>query len=169
MERPPNGFLQSLTHGDYELLRGHLRSVHLPRGKVLFDVGGKIDALYFPHAGLISLVVMLSDGDVIEAAMVGRDSVAGTPAALDDAVPLNRAIVQVGGVASLIDMPHAQAAVAASRTLRKKLYQHDQIVMAQVHQSAACNAKHEVEARFCRLLLRTRDLVHSDMLPLTQE
>jgi CRP-like cAMP-binding protein len=168
-QRPPNGFLQSLTHGDFELFRPHLRDVKLEHSKVLFDVGGKIPSLYFPHSGVISLVVVLSDGDLIEAGGIGRDGVAGTAAALDDAVALNRAIVQVEGAASVVHMPHAQAAVTASRALRKKLYQHDQILLAQAQQSAACNAKHDVEERLCRWLLRTRDLVGADSLPLTQE
>src|SRR5688572_28913801 len=101
--------------------------------------------------------------------MIGRDGVVGTAAALDDAVALNRAIVQIEGSASVIDMPHAQAAVTASRALRKKLYQHDQILLAQAQQSAACNATHDVEERLGRWLLRTRDLVGEDSLPLTQE
>jgi CRP-like cAMP-binding protein len=167
--RPPNGFLQSLTTGDFELLRPHLRDVELEHSKVLFDVGDKIPGLYFPHSGVVSLVVVLSDGDLIEAGMIGRDGVVGTAAALDDAVALNRAIVQVEGSASFVDMPHAQAAVTASRALRKKLYQHDQILLAQAQQSAACNAKHDLEERLCRWLLRTRDLVGADSLPLTQE
>ena len=167
--RPPNGFLQSLTNGDFELFRPHLRDVKLELSKVLYDVGGKIPGLYFPHSGVISLVVVLSDGDCIEAGMIGRDGVAGTAAALDDAVALNRGIVQVAGAASVVDMAHAQAAVTASRTLRKKLYQHDQILLAQAQQSAACNGKHQVEERLCRWLLRSRDLVGADTLPLTQE
>ena len=169
MSRPPNGFLQSLSDGDFELLRPHLRTVPLPRSKTLFDVGGRIEGLYFPHSGVICLVVVLADGEMVEAAIVGHDSVAGTPAALDDAVAINRAIVQAEGTASLIDMPHAQAAVAASRTLRKRLYMYDQILMAQAQQSAACNAKHEIEARLCRWLLRMRDITQSDTLDLTQE
>jgi len=169
MSRPPNSFLQSLSHGDFELLRAHLRTVPLPLAKTLFDVGGRVECLYFPHSGAISFVVVLADGGMVEAAIVGYDSVAGTPAALDDAVSLNRAIVQCEGIASVIDMPHAQAAVAASRTLRKTFYLHDQILMAQAQQSAACNAKHEIDARLSRWLLRMRDVTQNDTLCLTQE
>ena len=169
MSRPPNGFLQSLSGGDFELLRPHLRTVPLPRSKTLYDVGGRIEGLYFPHSGVICLVVVLADGEMVEAAIVGHDGVAGTPAALDDAVALNRAIVLAEGTASVLDMPHAQAAVAASRTLRKTLYMYDQILMAQAQQSAACNAKHQIEARLCRWLLKMRDVSQSDTLHLTQE
>jgi len=164
-----NQFLQSLSRGDYELLRPHLREVKLVHSAVLFDIGGVIERIYFPHTGVVSLVVALASGDMIEAGMIGTDGVAGTSAALDGAIALNRAIVQIAGAASAIETEHIQAAVAASRSLRIKLYQHDQMLLAQAQQSAACNAKHQIEERLCRWLLRTRDLVGSDSIELTQE
>jgi CRP-like cAMP-binding protein len=166
---PPNTFLQSLSKGDFELLRPHLRDVKLAHGNVLFDQGDTIQHMYFPYSGAISFVVPLSDGLMIEAGIIGRDGVAGTPAALDGAKSLNRAIVQVPGEAFIIDLPHAKAAVTASRTLRAKLYQSDQLLLMQAQQSAACNAAHDVEERLCRWILRTRDVVGSDKLELTQE
>ncbi len=41
--------------------------------------------------------------------------------------------------------------------------------MAQAQQSAGCNARHTVESRMCRWLLRLRDLTRSDSLKLKQE
>jgi hypothetical protein len=46
---------------------------------------------------------------------------------------------------------------------------HDQAAFAQTQQVAACNALHEVEERMSRWLLQSRDLLKSDVLPLTQE
>ena len=169
MPPPPNNFLQSLSRGDFELLRPHLRDVKLVHSAVLFDAGGVIERVYFPQSGIISLVVVLSTGDMIEAGMIGREGVAGTSAALDGAVSLNRAVVQIAGFGSTIETQHMQAAVATSKSLRVKLYEHDQMLLAQAQQSAACNAKHQIEERLCRWLLRTRDLVESDTIELTQE
>src|SRR6476661_9871580 len=173
MHTPPqslsNFFLQSLSRGDLDLLRPHLRDVKLVHSTVLFDAGGEIDRIYFPHTGVVSLVVVLAGGDMIEAGMIGRDGVVGTPAALDGAVSLNRAVVQVAGTGSSIEIQHMRGAVVASKSLRIKLYQHDQMLLAQAQQSAACNAKHQIEERLCRWLLRTRDLVGSDSIELTQE
>lgn len=45
---------------------------------------------------------------------------------------------------------------------------HEQVLLAQSQQSAACNASHSVEARMCRWLLRMRDLAGKDVT-LTQE
>ena len=54
-------------------------------------------------------------------------------------------------------------------TARTALFRHEQIVLVQAQQSAACNATHTVEARLARWLLRCRDLQGSDDLLLTQE
>ncbi|SFK59295.1 Crp/Fnr family transcriptional regulator [Methylocapsa palsarum] len=46
---------------------------------------------------------------------------------------------------------------------------YSEALLAQVQQTAACNALHAVEARLARWLLQTRDRIDSDVLPLTQE
>ena len=56
----------------------------------------------------------------------------------------------------------------ADEKFRAVLVRHEQVLLAQAQQSAACNASHAVEARMCRWLLRMRDLVGDD-LPLTQD
>jgi CRP-like cAMP-binding protein len=166
---PPNKFLQSLSKGDFELLRPHLRDVKLEHEKVLFDQGDLIEHLYFPYSGAVSFVVPLADGVVIEAGMLGKDGVVGTPAALDGAKSLSRAVVQVAGEAVAIRTEDAKAAANASKSLRVKLYQNDQLLLAQAQQSAACNAVHAIEERLCRWILRTRDVVGEDTLGLTQD
>jgi CRP-like cAMP-binding protein len=49
---------------------------------VLYEAGDPVDRVFFPHSGIISLVVELSGGQAIEAAMIGRDSMLGATAAL---------------------------------------------------------------------------------------
>ena len=46
---------------------------------------------------------------------------------------------------------------------------YNEVLLAQVQQTAACNALHKMEARLARWLLQTRDRTQSDTLPLTQE
>jgi CRP-like cAMP-binding protein len=167
--RSANRFLQSLSPSDFELLAPHLRSVELRHSAVLFETGGEIDRIYFPLNGAISLVVPLGGGDIVEAGMIGRDGVVGTPAALDSAKAVNQAVVQVQGQASVVGVAAIQPAARQSASLRAALYQYDQLFLVQVQQSAACNAIHTVEERLCRWLLRSRDVLESDILPLTQE
>jgi CRP-like cAMP-binding protein len=123
----------------------------------------------FPHSGVISLVVGLDDGQMIEAAMVGCDGVVGGSAALDGRVALNRGIVQIEGDASILDVAILRKTAEQSTTFRTALIRHEQALFAQAQQSAACNASHTVEARLSRWLLRSQELAGEDTLDLTQE
>src|SRR5256885_14498034 len=91
----PNRFLSSLQPADWELLEPQLKVRELVHGSVLYDTGAPIDVIYFPHTGVISLVVDLAEGQTIEAAMIGRDSLVGATGALNGQISLNKAIVQV--------------------------------------------------------------------------
>ncbi len=57
----------------------------------------------------------------------------------------------------------------SARLSRPLVVRYYEGLLAQVQQTAACNALHEVDARLSRWLLQVHDLVDSDMLPLTQE
>lgn len=165
----PNLLLASLPPAVFAALQPHLKPVELIQETILFEVGQQIDRVYFPHSGIISLVVSLASGETIEAAMVGRESVVGTAAALDGKMSLNQAIVQIAGTASALDIDRLRALADADAGVRATLIRHEQLVLAQAQQSAACNAVHTVEARLARWLLRSRDLVGSDDLLFTQE
>jgi CRP-like cAMP-binding protein len=147
----------------------HLRVVQLPQETVLFEAGDTIKAIYFPHTGIVSIVVDLASGETIETAMIGRDSLVGGSAALDDDIALNRAVVQVAGVASVVDVGTFRGLAQQSHTFHATMARHRQFILAQAQQSAACNAAHTLEARLSRWLLRCRDLLGSDDIHLTQE
>lgn len=165
----PNRFLASLDMKDFDLLLPQLKPFELVHEDLLFDAGERVNCVYLPHSGAISLVVGLADGQLIEAAMVGRDSLVGGSAALDGRVALNRGIVQVQGAASILDVETLREVADRSVAFRTTLIRHEQAQFAQAQQSAACNVSHSVEARLSRWLLRTRDATGSDTLGLTQE
>jgi CRP-like cAMP-binding protein len=164
-----NLLLASLPPENIAALMPHLRLVELPHETVLFEAGDTIKALYFPHNGIVSILVDLTSGEMIETAMVGRNSLVGGSAAVDDDVALNRAVVQVPGIASTVDVGTFRGLVQQSQNLYAILARHRQFILAQAQQSAACHAVHSVEARLSRWLLRCHDLLGSDDIPLTQE
>ncbi len=135
----------------------------------LVRTGEAVADVYFLHNGIISLVVRLSEGETIEATIIGRDSVFGASAALDGAIALNDAIVQLPGTASVLGVAHLRRAADHSVSFRTALIRHEQALLAQALQSAACNASDTVESRLSRRLLRERDLSGSDAMLLTQE
>jgi CRP-like cAMP-binding protein len=164
-----NLLLRLLSPADLKLLTPHLRSAHFEQQHVLFEAEEKIDHVYFPTSAVISLVITLSTGEIIEAAMVGIDGVVGASAALDGKISLSRGIIQLAGEIVVCDIDALKSVALQSPKLLALLVRHEQTVYAQAQQSAACFATHQVEARLCRWLLRARDLSASDHLPFTQE
>ena len=71
--------------------------VALPQGEVCFYAGDLIQRVYFPTAGLISLVVASEKDELIEAGMVGREGAAGLQSALGQRFSFPRAVVQIAG------------------------------------------------------------------------
>jgi CRP-like cAMP-binding protein len=169
VSRPPNRLLQVLPAPEFLSLYPHLESVELVKETVLIEAGAPIQQVYLPHSGVVSMMVSLSEGQTVEVAMVGRDSIVGVSAALDGGLALTDAIVVVPGTASVLKAADFRAAADRSRAFRNLLARHEQALFAQAQQAAACNASHSVESRLSRLLLRARDLCDSEGLPLTQE
>jgi CRP-like cAMP-binding protein len=164
-----NKLLSILTPEVFQALEPHLKVREYAQGTVLAVSGDPVLEVYFPYSGIVSLVVELKEGDMVEAAMVGRDGVVNAASALDGRVSLNKAIVQMSALVAAVPVPIIVTVADQHRDLRSLFIRHEQVLLAQSQQSGACNASHMVEARLCRWLLRTRDLVQSDDLPITQE
>jgi CRP-like cAMP-binding protein len=169
MSKSPNRLLASLPSGVYSALTPHLKIVELKFGDVVAEAGSAIRQVYFPYSGVISLVVELDVGSMIETAMVGHDGVLNAAPALDGKVSLNKGIVQMAGSAGTIEVSRLRQLANEFEPLRSLLIRHEQVLFAQSQQSAACNASHTVEARMCCWLLHMRDFAGSDDLMLTQE
>jgi len=164
-----NRLLDLLSPSDSKLLAPHLKPAKFEQHHVLFEADDRIRHVYFPTGAVVSLVITLSTGETVEAAMVGKDGVVGASAALDGKVALSRGIIQLGGEIVVCDIDALKSAALQSPKLLALLMRHEQTLYGQAQQSAACFATHRVEARLCRWLLRARDLSESDYLPFTQE
>jgi CRP-like cAMP-binding protein len=146
----------------------NLSVVQLASGDVLAGTHERVEKVYFPHTGVISCVVETIGGGAIETGMIGNDGAFGSSQALDDKVSLNHVVMQVPGAASVISSDHLRKAADELPTFRGLLVKYEQFFLAQVQQTAACNALHTVQARTCKWLLRMQELAGDD-LPLTQE
>jgi CRP-like cAMP-binding protein len=169
VSKSPNRLLASLPADIFSAISPHLKIVELKFGDVLAKPGGPVRKVYFPYSGVISLVVELNVGTMIETAMVGRDGALNGAAALDGKVSLNKGIVQSAGSAGTLEVNRLRRLANELEPFRSLLIRHEQVLFAQSQQSAACNATHSVEARMCRWLLYMRDLAGTDELMLTQE
>jgi len=164
-----NKLLALLPRDDFDALKPHLTTVSLAQGDVVYEAGAEVDYVYFPHSGMFSMLAVMRDGKAIETATVGREGVIGAMAGLGLYKSLVRATVQLPLHASIIGAAPFRRAVAASNGIRDLAVRYNEVMLTQARITAACNALHHVEERFCRWLLQSADRAASDTVALTQE
>jgi CRP-like cAMP-binding protein len=167
--RRRNLLLAALPARDFSLLAPHLRDVSLEQGTVLQEQGERIDQVYFPHEGIVSLLAVMQQGDAIETATIGYDGAVGALCGLGPRRSHSRAVVQVVGRAGRIAAERFRKAAEESREIRDLIARHGEMLLIQVQQSTACNALHAVEARLSRWLLQVHDRLDGNTIKLTHE
>ncbi len=164
-----NRLLGSLPAEDLALIAPNLVQVDLERGRLLYDPGDRIDLVYFPHDGVISLMTLMENGAAIESTTIGCEGALGLMAAVSPRQSLSRAIVQTPTRVSRIRADLLHDAWEKSPRLRRLVDHHTEALYGHAIQSVACNALHSVEARFCRWLLTCHDRISNNTVALTQE
>jgi len=139
--------------------------------QLLYEPGGRVEAMYFPVNSVASILTTLSDGAGVEIATVGNEGMLGSPVVLgSDAMPAREFCqIQVPGTILRMDKQAFAEVLSQNDTFRGVIQLYVQALFTQIAQQVACNALHSVEERCSRWLLLTHDRVHSDSFPLTQE
>ena len=166
---PPNHFLYPLPAKVFEPLERHLAVVDLPEGTVLYRNNETIQHVYFPVTGIISFVVKLGDGHLVDSGSVGANSAVGLTALHDEATAINDAIVRVAMKAATINSLTMKALVADSRPLCLSCIRHERMMLVLAQRTAACNAIHRLDQRLVRCLLQLHDLLSDDAVPVSLE
>jgi CRP-like cAMP-binding protein len=164
-----NLFLKVLPARDLGLLKPFLQLVDLRQGELLGEPGQPVADVVFIEAGMVSLLTTMQDGTAIEIATLGRESIFGVLSALGNHRSNVRAIVQIDGAGWKIRASEFRAAVEKSRSLNHLVLLSSELGLAQMQQTAACNALHSAERRLCRWILQVHDRIDNDVIELTQD
>jgi CRP-like cAMP-binding protein len=164
-----NRLLAALSEQAVKQLVPELRQAVFPQGTCLFEPGDIIDRVYFPHGGMISLLVVFNDGHAIEASTIGREGAVGFRTVLGLRHSFTRAVVQISGTFSFIAATALEKIVLENEEFRQHLTRYGLLLHFEAQQNSACNAIHSVDQRLSRWILQTSDRVESDALALTQE
>src|SRR5215470_1961173 len=164
-----NRLLAALSGETLDLLEPELKETSLAQGAVLLEPGDSIDRIYFPQIGMISLLIVGRDGDMVEVSTVGRDGALGLQRGLGARLSSTRATVQIPGRFSTIPAHAFERITANSASLQDMITRYTEVLLAEAQQLVACNAIHDASSRLCRWLLQCADHINSPQLPLTQE
>ena len=164
-----NHLLAALTEAELEPLLPHMTLTGLAPGTVLYEPGSKMDDVYFPVSGVVSLLYTLEDGHTTDLAIVGNDGCVGLALLLGGETTVSHAIVQIAGYAYRIRSSAVVAEFRNGSGTTRVLLRYVQSLMTQMVQTAVCNRHHTVEQQLCRWLLLSLDRLPSNKVRMTQE
>ena len=166
-----NKLLASLPAHDMEQLRPCLVRVPLVRDQMLADHGQPVDHAFFIERGVVSVISEPVDGeDGIQVAMIGREGMVGDLALVDVRhSACARVVVHIPGTALRIAGSDLRRAMAASPALFAACADFVRALMAQVMQTAACNARRSIAERCARWLVMTHERVDGNEVRVTHE
>jgi hypothetical protein len=102
-ESSDNKLLAALPRAHFDRLAPHLIPEVLVQGLALIETGDEFAQVYFPHSGMLSLlVVMRNEEKAIETATVGREGVVGAMTGLGRSESAVRVVVQLPTTVSRI-------------------------------------------------------------------
>ena len=90
-----NDLLNSLATPDQERMRPLLTPVTFEPRQVLMRAGESIEFVYFPWAGVCSVVANMADGGAVEIATVGREGVVGYLAGFGEQLSAHDCMLQI--------------------------------------------------------------------------
>jgi CRP-like cAMP-binding protein len=164
-----NNLFKLLPAADRALVAERMKPFAADIGTELQEVDEPVEYIYFPNTGMVSLLIMMSDGFAVESATVGNEGAFGASSALADGIAGSRAIVQMPLTATRVSVSDFLLLYNGNDAFRRLIGRANEMLINQFQQTAACNARHQVEARCARWLLQSHDKVGNGTLPLTQE
>jgi CRP-like cAMP-binding protein len=164
-----NGILLRMAGHEFRAIRPELELVTLKHHTILHESNHKAASIYFPNAGLISLVIVTSNGKTAEAGVVGNEGVIG----IEGLFGLKRSplqeVVQIGGTAYRVSASGSEWVLQQYPGLLLQLSRFAVVNRMQISQTAACNRLHEVPKRLARWLLMTQDRVQTGLIRMTHD
>lgn len=165
-----NKLLATLTQTDCDLLSGHMMACDLKAGQILQRAGDEVVDTWFPcGASMASFSIGMENGQSVEVALVGREGAVGGIVSNGQVPAFATAKVMYEGRFLRIKTAALEQAKLDSLTLRHWFSRYSDCLLAQVFQTAACNATHTISQRTAKWLLAAMQRTGETEFALTHE
>jgi CRP-like cAMP-binding protein len=166
----PNQLLASLPAADYRRLLPDLRTTPVSFKQVLQKAGEHAQRVWFPGGGVISIMHVTADGQMVEMTSVGNEGLVGINACFGSGPQAGEALVQIpNGSAQVLDVNMFRREMDRRGAFAHVINRYGEAYLASLMQSVACNALHTVEERLARWLLLSHDRMSRQDFRMTQE
>jgi CRP-like cAMP-binding protein len=164
-----NHVFRTLSDEARRRLQPYLEYVRLPAGQLLYESGDAIRHALFIEHGVVSLLGSTSDGDAVEVAMIGRESVVGLPTTLRVNTLPYQVLVSFSGDGHRVRIDILRLEFTRDVSVQNAVLDDVHHLVAQMSQAVVCNRFHTASQRFCRWLLMLSDRVGTTTISVTQE
>jgi CRP-like cAMP-binding protein len=164
-----NTVLGSMPAAELARLAPLLSTVSLKRGAVLEEEHADITHVYFPTAGVASIVAIGEEGEIVDTIMIGREGMTGLAVFLGTGQMPVRTIVQVPLRGFRLASADLRNELEQGGRLVNLLQRYTQVVMVSMAQLILCNRMHRLDQRAARWLLQVDERVDEGPFDVTQE
>jgi CRP-like cAMP-binding protein len=164
-----NQILKALSSEDFALLQPLMRHVELGIKARLEIPYQPIEHVYFPEAGIASVVATLPGGRQSEVGIIGYDGMTGVAVILGQDRSANETYIQVAGNGWILPVENLRSVIAESPSLRAALLRCAHAFLVQSSRTALVNGHSKIEERLARWLLMVHDRGEGNKIYLTHE
>ena len=167
--RYDNDLLDALPVEESRRVASQLRPELLQQDAFLCGEGRPVVHVHFPRNALVSVLCSTSSGDSLEVAVIGNEGVVGLTFSASSHWTPGRAVVQRGGDAWRLPLGVLHQEFAQGGMLQLLALRYQQLLMAQMAQTALCSRLHHVDEHLCRWILALVERCGSERLDATQQ
>jgi CRP-like cAMP-binding protein len=154
---PRNRLLLAVPARHLKVLMEDFEFIRCQRERILLDADSSLDHVFFPESGVVSVVAVYADGNIIEMATIGREGCTGVQAVFGSKASSARLLVQIPGGAAKMSRAAFDRAMKSMPAFRGLMFAYVQAFLEQVLVSVASNGRHSLKERLARWLLMMRD------------
>ena len=164
-----NHLLNSLEPAAFERVAQKLTRVTLRPKQVVYKPNEPIEHVLFPENAVVCLMTIMSNGDTIEAATVGREGASWISASVGAPSMPCETIVVIEGTALRLPIADLDRELKENGHFRDVLTEYSHALLIASMRTSACNGLHGLQERCARWMLMTLDRVDADRFAVTKE
>jgi CRP-like cAMP-binding protein len=164
-----NWILNNVPDEEFQRIRPHLETMSLIQGTTVLRQESEVSHAIFPNSGLVSLLVMMTEGRSSEASIAGCEGMVGVGLVGGLSRSVHSGLVQVAGDALRISADRFRECLEDAPQFRDAITRFCVIQLMLISQTAACNRLHPLEKRLARWLLLCQDRLSSETISTTHD
>ena len=168
-KRSANHLLNALELSAFERVARKLTRVTLRPREVVYKPNESIDFVLFPENTVLCLLALMSNGDTIEAATVGREGASWISASVGAPSMPCETIVVIEGTALKLPIGDLDRELKENGHFRDILTEYSHALLIASMRTSACNGLHGLQERCARWILMTLDRTDTDRFHVTKE